>query len=276
MDLGYLHNHARMWYASIWVFTLGLPWTLGADFFLRHLMDGDAASNTLSWRWVAGLQTQGKTYRATRENIRRYTDGRFDPGEALAASATPLVEDTPAARVALPPDEAADTDLVTGVLINEDDLAPVDELVGGLAVSAVAGFTCTAQRSPLPSGDPVAAFSRGALDDGLARAAETLGSDPMDLGDLPSAKRVLDWARGAGLQQVVTPYTPMGPAADRLSVIAGELERAGIHVVRRLRAWDQAFWPHATRGFFRLKKAIPATLEELGISSTVLVTSRRA
>ena len=45
---GYLHNHARMWFASIWVFTLELPWQLGADFFYRHLLDGDPASNTRS------------------------------------------------------------------------------------------------------------------------------------------------------------------------------------------------------------------------------------
>lgn len=59
---GYLHNHARMWFAAFWVHVERLPWELGADFFLRHLLDGDAASNTLSWRWVAGLQTPGKTY----------------------------------------------------------------------------------------------------------------------------------------------------------------------------------------------------------------------
>ena len=76
-DTGYLHNHTRMWFASIWIFTLGLPWQLGADFFYRHLLDGDAASNTLSWRWVAGLQTAGKTYLATASNISRFTDGRF-------------------------------------------------------------------------------------------------------------------------------------------------------------------------------------------------------
>jgi deoxyribodipyrimidine photo-lyase len=70
---GYLHNHARMWFASIWIFTLRLPWALGADLFLRRLVDADPASNTLSWRWVAGLQTPGKTYLATRENIARFT-----------------------------------------------------------------------------------------------------------------------------------------------------------------------------------------------------------
>ena len=58
---GYLHDHARMGFASIWIFTLRLLWALGADFFLRHLLDGDPASNTLGWRWVAGLQTRGKT-----------------------------------------------------------------------------------------------------------------------------------------------------------------------------------------------------------------------
>ncbi|MFM8676122.1 MAG: FAD-binding domain-containing protein, partial [Burkholderiaceae bacterium] len=61
---GYLHNHARMWFASIWIFTLKLPWRIGADFFYRYLLDGDAASNTLSWRWVAGLHTRGKAYSA--------------------------------------------------------------------------------------------------------------------------------------------------------------------------------------------------------------------
>ena len=58
---GWLHNHARMWFAFIWIFTLELPWALGADFFLRHLVDGDPASNTLSWRWVAGLYTRAKS-----------------------------------------------------------------------------------------------------------------------------------------------------------------------------------------------------------------------
>ena len=77
-DHNYLHNHTRMWFASIWIFTLELPWQLGAEFFMQHLYDGDAASNTLGWRWVAGVQTQGKHYLASEWNIKKFTNNRFN------------------------------------------------------------------------------------------------------------------------------------------------------------------------------------------------------
>ena len=67
-----------MWFASIWVFTLELPWQLGAEFFMKHLFDGDAAANTLGWRWVAGVQTQGKNYLASEWNIKKFTNNRFN------------------------------------------------------------------------------------------------------------------------------------------------------------------------------------------------------
>ncbi len=73
----YLHNHTRMWFASIWIFTLNLPWQKGAEFFMKHLFDGDAASNTLSWRWVAGLQTKGKHYVAQPWNISKFTNNKY-------------------------------------------------------------------------------------------------------------------------------------------------------------------------------------------------------
>ena len=91
-DNNYLHNHTRMWFASIWIFTLRLPWELGANLFMKYLYDGDAASNTLSWRWVAGLQTAGKNYIATSENISKYTNQRFRPTN-LHEEAKPINSD---------------------------------------------------------------------------------------------------------------------------------------------------------------------------------------
>ena len=88
----YLHNHTRMWFASIWIFTLELPWQLGAEFFMQHLYDGDAASNTLGWRWVAGVQTQGKHYLATEWNIKKFTNNRFD-NIKLNENAPPIISE---------------------------------------------------------------------------------------------------------------------------------------------------------------------------------------
>ena len=123
VETGYLHNHARMWFASIWIFTLKLPWSLGADFFLRYLMDGDPASNTLSWRWVAGLQTRGKTYLARADNIATYTNGRFQPrpGE-LAEEAQAVEEPGPEAPGKLAAAGRVEPGAQFGLLLTEEDL----------------------------------------------------------------------------------------------------------------------------------------------------------
>ena len=91
-ESNYLHNHTRMWFASIWIFTLELPWQLGAEFFMQHLYDGDAASNTLGWRWVAGIQTQGKHYLVSEWNINKFTNNRFE-NIKLNENAKPISND---------------------------------------------------------------------------------------------------------------------------------------------------------------------------------------
>ena len=91
-NYNYLHNHARMWFASIWIFTLGLPWQLGAEFFMKFLFDGDSASNTLGWRWVAGVQTKGKNYVASEWNIKKFTNNRFNSIK-LNDNPSPIIDD---------------------------------------------------------------------------------------------------------------------------------------------------------------------------------------
>jgi len=90
-EYNYLHNHARMWFASIWIFTLGLPWQKGAEFFMKYLLDGDAASNTLSWRWVGGLQTKGKHYLAQSWNISKFLNKKYQNIE-LRENVLPLID----------------------------------------------------------------------------------------------------------------------------------------------------------------------------------------
>ena len=80
-----------MLFASIWIFTLELPWQKGAEFFMKHLYDGDAASNTLSWRWVAGIQTKGKNYLAQSWNISKFTNNKYK-NVKLNETALPIID----------------------------------------------------------------------------------------------------------------------------------------------------------------------------------------
>lgn len=124
---GYLHNHARMWFASIWIFTLKLPWQLGAKFFYQNLLDADIASNTLSWRWVGGLHTKGKTYLARASNINKFTNGRFHPEDQLSSEATPLNEvdlQLTDARVDFQTIATLEQSQRTGLLVSPEDCRP--------------------------------------------------------------------------------------------------------------------------------------------------------
>lgn len=243
---GYLHNHARMWFASIWVFTLRLPWALGADFFMRHLLDGDPASNTLSWRWVAGLQTKGKTYLATAENIETFTRGRFKPHpNSLSSFAASLEGPDHPARVDIPPSATPQPGQKTGLMVHDDDM-----LADHIATPHVARcfLSTAADRSPLKVSSRVESY--------VAEALVSAGASAEDRFDL-TPNRVVDWAFQHQLQQVVTPFAPVGPTADALDQIEQQLNARHIPLIRVMRQYDQACWPKATHGFFRFKEHIP-------------------
>lgn len=254
---GYMHNHARMWFASIWIFTLRLPWELGADFFLRHLLDGDPASNTLSWRWVGGLQTRGKTYLARPANIAKYTEGRFQIGHQLASDALPLEGPAapPARTLPLPVEFAPH--LPTGLLLTEEDLSPgfLPDL-GRVPVATLIGADL---RSPLAVSPAVRAFGEAAMADCLARCGDRVQS-VTSIAPERAAAALLDWAGQEGLAQIVTPYAATGPVAAVLAMARPSLEAAGLRLVQIRRDFDSAAWPHSTHGFFRFKEKIPVLI----------------
>ena len=262
---GYLHNHARMWFASVWIFTLRLPWELGADFFMRHLLCGDPAANTLSWRWVAGLQTKGKTYLATRENIRRYTDGRLDPGTHIATRADAIAG--PAYGPGRLPELAfgCASDVPTMLLLHDDDLG-VDSLdLDGVDVRATVGFEAVAGRSPRDMSPGVTAFVREALGDALERAPHGDATTIVRAGDsTTTASALADRALACGARRIVAPFAPVGPVATALREIRTPLEARGIALETFGRRYDATVWPYATRGFFNLKDKIPSVLVTLG------------
>ncbi|TCL86075.1 MULTISPECIES: FAD-binding domain-containing protein [unclassified Rathayibacter] len=266
VETGYLHNHTRMWFASIWIFTLGLPWQLGADFFYRHLLDGDAASNTLSWRWVAGLQTPGKTYLATASNIAKYTEGRFSP-QGLATSAPALSEEHFPPRTPIEPDDVVGT-LGTrpGLLLHEEDLDAGSLLAEqpGLAerLIATAAVADPGERSPFAVSEAVQDFTAAAIADAAERTPDKGGRPARVLADaLPAT--VVGWAASERLDTVVVPYAPVGPVQERLDALRSALAQEGIALVTVRRRWDGTAWPSAVRGFFAFKKRIPTLVRGL-------------
>jgi len=257
VETGYLHNHSRMWFASIWIFTLGLPWQLGADFFLRHLLDGDPASNTLSWRWVAGLHTRGKHYLAQRTNIERFTRNRpgVEPGQ-LDETAEPLEEsfdygEALPVRDALPLDPARPSVLLLTMEDSHPESLSLPEM-RGVATLDIDG------RSPRETSPLVRAFDAASLED----TARRMGGAALPAN---TVEALAEWAIAAGATQIVTPFTPRGPVHDWLTAAAPALSARGVTLAETRREWDSLVWPYATAGFFKVKKAIPKVLNSLGM-----------
>ncbi|MEM8868188.1 MAG: FAD-binding domain-containing protein [Verrucomicrobiota bacterium] len=252
VEINYLHNHARMWYASIWVHTLKLPWQLGADWFLRHLLDGDAASNTLSWRWVAGLHTRGKTYCAQPDNIRKYTKGRFTVDAPLASEPVDLGEpDVPKPSSLAQSNSPTSKGLRLGLLVTDDDLSVVDWLPSSYPVVTAASFSNESAYRSHGISEAVIHFRRDAL-------------SSLELSQLlVSSNEVVKWAQENELDGIITASPIVGFNQPALRDITKQLGAVGTECFTKRHWWDELFFPHATHGFFRFKKAIPKMLSRL-------------
>ena len=86
---GYLHNHARLWTAAYLVHHRRVRWQVGARWFLQHLLNGDPASNNLSWQWVASTFSH-KPYFFDRSNLQNNTGGVYCAGCPLSREGCPF------------------------------------------------------------------------------------------------------------------------------------------------------------------------------------------
>jgi deoxyribodipyrimidine photo-lyase len=251
-ESGYLHNHTRMWFASIWIFSLKLPWQLGAELFLRELLDGDAASNTLSWRWVAGLQTPGKHYVARAENIEKFTAGRFNPVGLLQESPAPLTEGSPPKRLEalprfdmtqLPPSKL-------GLLVHPEDLSVEETSLGHGPFESIGLLR---DKSPSLSVH-VKQFDEKVMKDTISRLNQRFQKAPIALDDESQFQR---WCQSLDGIVLVEPW--VGPLRDRLTPWLNKVTKP-IWLGRR--TYDLALIPQATSGYFTFRKKLPEWAEQ--------------
>ncbi|MGI8956453.1 MAG: FAD-binding domain-containing protein [Chthoniobacterales bacterium] len=269
---GYLHNHARMWWASYWIHVERLPWELGADVFFRHLLDADPASNTLSWRWVAGLQTPGKTYLVRLSNIEKYApelllqhpagsdqiaDGTVSPTVATECADT--------VRRALPdyPTTLARNNRRHGLWIHTDDLLPESGPLADLTPVTIAAFSTEHEyRHDYALSERHIAALDEVLTDGLARGAAHFQCPTVLSKDSDPAASLCTWAATHSLDEVVAFAPTVGPVADLVPRLRQLLTSAGVTLTLLRRASDADVFTLAGAGFFPFWEKMSRHLRE--------------
>ena len=260
---GYLHNHVRMWFASIWVFTLKLPMELGADFFMLHLIDADAASNTLSWRWVSGLHTKGKAYAARASNIEKFTNGQFNPSGQLVEDISPLTENIDHPLVSLPQlDKSIQKDAV--LLVTEEDCSPETSLeTKDLEVEILPLYLEKKYPRWIQPNNSVRFFSNTAVQNTCQRLGQ-LGVEKID--KTKWTDTILEASDRLGTKNIIIPKVPVGAVKSKLRKVKKNLSEHDIYIYEHYKNYDMYTWQHASKGFFKLKKQIPNILHQLGLS----------
>ena len=239
----YLHNHTRMWFASIWIFTLELPWQLGAEFFMQHLYDGDAASNTLGWRWVAGVQTQGKHYLASEWNIKKFTNNRFD-NIKLNENASPKVSEKTYAIIKQNfnnPQNIEDKNL----LIFENNLSFEITDFQNNKFKKIYLISNKNENRSIKLSEKVVKFKSLLIEDQNQR----LKAKPIDC-------EVIDISEIKKIENCYALYPTVGENLDYLN-------SNNIKIDFLYRKLDQYSWQYCNKGFFNFKNYIPKIISTL-------------
>ena len=239
----YLHNHTRMWFASIWIFTLNLPWQLGAEFFMHHLYDGDAASNTLGWRWVAGIQTQGKHYLATEWNIKKFTNNRFSKIE-LNENAAPKISEK---KYSIINNNFENSEVMENktLLVFENNLSFEITDFKNKKFKQILLISSKNENREIKLSENVVKFKSQLFNDQKNRLSEK--SINCEIVDLEEIKKMDD---------VYALYPAVGENLDYIKL--NNLDNIKF-LYRKL---DQFSWQYCNKGFFNFKNYIPKIVQE--------------
>ena len=240
----YLHNHTRMWFASIWIFTLNLPWQKGAEFFMKHLLDGDAASNTLSWRWVAGLQTKGKHYVAQAWNISKFTNNKYQKVE-LNENALPLT-DTREYKLKAP--EISKQDIGSDTLLFfENDLN-----IESLKLKKYQNIFCiflSNERRKIKLDEKVINYKKKIIDDQTKRFSDTKVLEETQFEELAEKTKKFDII-----------YPSIGENLSFLKLIK---KKKNLEYNFLVREGDEFCWQFSNKGYFNFKSNIPKIIQKI-------------
>ena len=257
MQTGYLHNHSRMWYASIWIFTLGYSLEDGINFFKNNLIDWCPASNTLGWRWVAGLQTIGKPYLANSDNINTFTNNRFNPKGELKenidfdfsnfSNGKANYFNYPAIKNLKYRDNI-------GIVLNNNDLSLdvfLDDLNINYEVCLFKPRTFNSKNNIL-----ITKFENELYQNILKKSknkelVETINS-------------LIEWTRNKKIKTLILPYETTGNKIFNTKPIIRKFMKSNVNFIFYLRDWDKNAFQYANKGFFNFKKKIPELLNKVG------------
>ncbi len=246
IDTGYLHNHSRMWFASIWIFTLGYSWQSGANFFKRNLLDFCPASNTLGWRWVAGLQTINKPYLALSDNINYYTNGRFNPIGQLNEKVNLNYIEQNSSHV-LPFTKTNKIEFKNfdnlGIILSRNDLS-LNHIFDKKQTTYECCIYSIEHENKL-----INEFNNNIIQDIL--------NNNKNLEIIENYNQVFEWLINKKIKNLVLPYETVGNKIFDNEKFKNKLKQLNINYNFFLRDWDRNAFPNATKGFFKFKKNIP-------------------
>ena len=255
IDTGYLHNHSRMWFASIWIFTLGFSWQSGAKFFEDNLLDFCPASNTLSWRWVAGIQTIGKPYIARAENVKEFTKSRFYPKNQLKENLNLNFENLSngkALKFNGTKFQPSGNEENIGLLLNKNDLS-INQYFDEKSIKYSSCLYVTKHGKKL-------------IDNFQNSLHLDICNNVDDIILTNNFEQIYEWLKDKKIKNLVIPYETIGNEIFTNKNFLNKLDSLNVNYKFHLRDWDYNAFPHCTKGFFNFKKMISELITLANIS----------